>query len=257
MKRARCHCHKCRECLIGNDRNHPTFHVQPAPQKAYRKLIDLVPRSVATCFIDALILSEKRNGQLPSWTKSPECLSPSDSFSNLSSTIPPPAKGSSRKCTSPSQSTSPNHTVIPAVPCLLHQIGNPRESPPLLDTQISNDGLQIDDSNVDDSITQFDVAKMSASEIWSGILVRRDWRGGALTRSLLVAASTDASCLPFWMGVRFMEQKVQPRRDQCNAFIEHFNSQLKLAWLRTKLVSIVTNNNRMYSKLHAVLVAVA
>jgi len=59
------------------------------------------------------------------------------------------------------------------------------------------------------------------------------------------------------MGVRFMEQKVQPRRDQCNAFIEHFNSQLKLAWLRAKLVSIVTNNNRMYSKLHAVLVAVA
>jgi hypothetical protein len=75
-----------------------------------------------------------------------------------------------------------------------------------------------------------------------------------LTRSLLVAASSDASCLPLWPGALCMEKQVQPKRDQCKLFIEHFTAHLKIAWLRKKLLSIVASN-KMYSKLRAVLVA--
>lgn len=236
MKTARCHCRKCRECLLGVAPKRPNCNFHAAPMPAFRHLIDLVPRSVATCFIDALIQSEKRNGHLPYWTKSPER---SPLLPTLPLTNPQTAKGSI--CPSLSGGGSPKPATSSDSP-----------QAPYYDNNNAPDATNHDTNNdADDSSAQLDVTTMSASEIWSAILVRRDLFGGMLTRSLLVAASSDASCLPLWSGALFMEKQVQPKRDQCKLFIEHFTAHHKLAWLRKKLLFIVASN-RMYSKLRAV-----
>jgi hypothetical protein len=206
---------------------------------AFRHLIDMVPRSVANTFIDALILSEKRNGHLPNWTNSPERL---PLLPTLPLTNPQTGKGSI--CPSPSGEGSPITATSSELPQASLQNNNNASD------FMNHDPIY----DADDSIAQFDVTTMSASEIWSAILVRRDLFGGMLTRSLLVAASSDASCLPLWSGARCMEKQVQPKRDQCKLFIEHFTAHLKITWLRKKLLSIVASN-RMYSTLRAVLVA--
>ena len=239
MKTARCHCRKCRECLLGVAPKRPNCNFHAAPMPAFRQLIDMVPRSVANCFIDALILSEKRNGHLPCWTNSPQHppLLPTFPLTN-------PQTGKGSICPSPSGAGSPKTATSSEPPqASLHDNNN---APDAMNHDPNNDA--------DDSIAQFDVTTLSASEIWSAILVRRDLFGGMLTRSLLVAASSDASCLPLWPGALCMEKQVQPKRDQCKLFIEHFTAHLKIAWLRKKLLSIVASN-RMYSKLRAVLVA--
>ena len=268
MKTARCHCRKCRECLLGVAPKRPKCNFHAAPMPAFRHLIDLVPRSVANCFIDALIQSEKRNGHLPYWTKSPE-------RSPLLPTLPLPNPQTAKEKGNGHLSywtKSPERSpLLPTLPLTNPQTakgsicpspsggGSPKpatssDSPqaPYYDNNNAPDATNHDTNNdADDSSAQLDVTTMSASEIWSAILVRRDLFGGMLTRSLLVAASSDASCLPLWSGALFMEKQVQPKRDQCKLFIEHFTAHHKLAWLRKKLLFIVASN-RMYSKLRAV-----
>jgi hypothetical protein len=98
-------------------------------------------------------------------------------------------------------------------------------------------------------VASFDVGKMSASDIWNLILLRRDLCGGMLTRSILNAASSDTQCLPLWPFSVLQEKKVDDRKLQGLDFISHFTPQLKLDWLRIKLFTIVTGNRHSYSKL--------
>jgi hypothetical protein len=99
------------------------------------------------------------------------------------------------------------------------------------------------------NIQIFDVAKMCAPSIWNLILLHRELSGGMLTRSILIAASTDTSCLPLWTDSTTQEKGVQAKRDQGSAFIAHFSPSHKLAWLRVKLFTIVAANRATYAKM--------
>jgi hypothetical protein len=99
------------------------------------------------------------------------------------------------------------------------------------------------------SIESFDVAKMSASDIWHSILLKRSLYGGMLTRTLLNAASTDSACLPLWNLGTVQEKKVGQKKLQGIDFIQHFTPAHKLAWLRVKLFSIVSTNRNTYANM--------
>jgi hypothetical protein len=99
------------------------------------------------------------------------------------------------------------------------------------------------------TIQFFDVAKMCAPSIWNSILLQRHLSGGMLTRSILIAATTDTSCLPLWNDPTTQEKGVQAKKDQGAAFISHFSPAHKLAWLRVKLFTIVAANRATYAKM--------
>jgi hypothetical protein len=101
----------------------------------------------------------------------------------------------------------------------------------------------------DSSIETFDVAKMSAHDIWHSILLKRNLNGGMLTRSILIAATNDSSCQPLWSGVTFQEKTVPLKKLQGSNFIQHFTPTHKIAWLRMKLFSIVASNRNTYAKI--------
>jgi hypothetical protein len=99
------------------------------------------------------------------------------------------------------------------------------------------------------SIEYFDVAKMNASEMWHSILLKRNLSGGMLTRTILLAATTDHACQPLWTGVTTMEKTKAALASQGVDFITHFTPHHKVAWLRAKLFTTVVSNRHTYSKL--------
>lgn len=98
-------------------------------------------------------------------------------------------------------------------------------------------------------ITCIDVAKMTANDIWEKVLSVRELRGGMLLRSILIAAATDAQCLPLWPHGTAQEKRVQERKLQGIDFVQHFSTPKKLDWLRVKLFSVVSGNRNTYQKL--------
>jgi hypothetical protein len=98
-------------------------------------------------------------------------------------------------------------------------------------------------------VTCFDVAKLTANEIWEQILSVRELRGGMLLRSILIAAAADQQCLPLWPHGTAQEKRVQEKRLQGLDFVQHFTPQKKLDWLRVKLFSVVSGNRNTYQKL--------
>jgi hypothetical protein len=101
----------------------------------------------------------------------------------------------------------------------------------------------------DSSIESFDIAKMSAHDIWHSILLKRHLSGGMLTRTILIAASNDSNCLPLWTNVTYQEKTVALKKIQGNDFIQHFTPLHKIAWLRMKLFNIVASNRNTYAKI--------
>lgn len=99
-------------------------------------------------------------------------------------------------------------------------------------------------------IVHFDVGKMSANDIWNLILLRRDLSGGMLMRTILIAASGDAQCLPLWNLGTKQEQTVQKKRLQGIDFIQHFTPQAKLDWLRVKVFQTVVANRNSYGRIN-------
>jgi hypothetical protein len=98
-------------------------------------------------------------------------------------------------------------------------------------------------------VEAFDVAHMSAHDIWHSILLRRDLCGGMLTRTVLIAASTDSNCLPLWCAGTQQEKNVLNKKTQGTEFIQHFTPNHKIAWLRMKLFNVVVSNRTTYSKI--------
>jgi hypothetical protein len=96
----------------------------------------------------------------------------------------------------------------------------------------------------------FDVAKMSAHDIWHSILLKRNLSGGMLTRTILKDASIDSACQPLWRLSTVQEKKVEAKNLQGIDFISHFTPLHKLAWLRVKLFSTVSSNRNTYAKMH-------
>ena len=101
----------------------------------------------------------------------------------------------------------------------------------------------------DSSIETFDVAKMSAHDIWHSILLKRNLNGGMLTRTILIDATKDSNCLPLWTGVTYQEKTVALKKNQGSDFIQHFASMHKIAWLRMKVFSAVATSRNTYSKI--------
>ena len=99
------------------------------------------------------------------------------------------------------------------------------------------------------AIEHFDIGKMSASDIWNSILLKRNLSGGLLTRTILTDAARDHACLPLWASVCTQEKKVDAKKQQGIDFIQHFSSHHKLAWLRVKLFTIVSTNRSSYAKM--------
>jgi len=99
-------------------------------------------------------------------------------------------------------------------------------------------------------ITHFDVGKMTAHDIWNEILLDRSIHGGMLTRTILIAASTNRQCLPLWPFSTKQEHAVEMKRLQGLEFIQHFSSQQKLDWLRVKVFSTVTGSRNTYARLN-------
>ena len=99
------------------------------------------------------------------------------------------------------------------------------------------------------AIEHFDVGKMSASDIWNSILLKRNLSGGLLTRTILTDATRDHACMPLWASVCTQEKKVDAKKQQGIDFIQHFSPHHKLAWLRVKLFTIVSTNRSSYAKM--------
>ena len=98
-------------------------------------------------------------------------------------------------------------------------------------------------------VATFDVGKMSAHDIWHTMLLRRELSGGMLTRTILIAAASDSQCLPLWPFGTKQEHTVEKKRLQGIDFIDHFQSQQKVEWLRVKVFSTVSGNRNTYAKL--------
>jgi hypothetical protein len=98
-------------------------------------------------------------------------------------------------------------------------------------------------------IEHFDVAKMSAHDIWNSILLKRNLCGGLLTRSILKDAAVDHACLPLWQLPTTQEKRVEQKKLQGLDFISHFTPAHKIAWLRVKVFSIVSTNRNSYAKM--------
>ena len=110
-------------------------------------------------------------------------------------------------------------------------------------------GVLAEELAANSSIETFDVAKMSAHDIWHSILLNRTLNGGMLTRTILIAASNDSSCLPLWSGVTYQEKTVALKKSQGSEFIQHFTPMHKIAWLRMKSFNIVASNRNTYAKI--------
>ena len=137
---------------------------------------------------------------------------------------------------------------------------NDAASAPEATAAVDDEGEEDDHGTVNESgqlaetlqgrVEAFDVGKMSAFDIWNRVLLRRDLSGGMLTRSILIAAASDAQCLPLWPFATAQEKLVEKKRLQGLDFIQHFTSQHKIEWLRVKLFSIVSSNRNTYARVH-------
>ena len=91
---------------------------------------------------------------------------------------------------------------------------------------------------------------MSAHDIWTNVLLNRALSGGMLTRTILIAASTDTQCQPLWPFDTKQAHAVEKKRLQGLDFVQHFSSQHKLDWLRVKVFATVSGNRNTYTKLN-------